>query len=99
MILLDADVLLIDLRYPRDPRFPRNRQALAQLRSDGINRGITSPALLEVVGILSFNVAPAHVPRLPAQLIAQNAKHFAGKVVIPVLTPEEWLNQRTAPTP
>ena len=110
--------------------------------------------MLETVGILSFNIAPADVPLLfdqiavqyglivlqdtvthptypgctVADLIAQmsrqmslgdaiqavqiarhafgatclltwNAKHFQGKLVIPVLTPEEWLNQRTQASP
>jgi hypothetical protein len=35
-------------------------------------------------------------------LLTWNAKHFRGKVAIPVLTPEEWLQQQpppTAPTP
>jgi hypothetical protein len=34
-------------------------------------------------------------------LLTWNAKHFRGKVAVPVLTPEEWLNQQppTGPTP
>jgi len=37
VILLDADVLLIDLRYQNDASFPANRQVL-----DQINQGISS---------------------------------------------------------
>ena len=32
-------------------------------------------------------------------LLTWNARHFVGKLVIPVLTPEEWLNQRLGKTP
>ena len=154
MILLDADVLLVDLRYPSDARFPVNRQTLDRIHADGVAVGITSQALLEIIGILSFNVSPPRVPRLAHQLCIQyglavfpdlqghpsyagctvqdliaqmsrqmalgdtvqavqiqryaagadclltwNAQHFSGKLVIPVLTPQEWLGQQTTTTP
>lgn len=147
MILLDADVLLLDIRYPRDARFATNRAALDRFQSEGWNVGVTVQALLEVVGILSFNVAPSKLPvlwrQLPIQygvdvcpdpqthpnyagctvqellaqmtkrmalgdaaqalqieqfapsadcLITWNAQHFRGKLAIPIMTPEEWLN-------
>jgi hypothetical protein len=149
MILLDGDVLLIAHRYQNDARFAVNSQALQQIAADAIPLGITSQALLEVVGILSYNVTPGSIPQLPRyliglygllvfpdlqqhpsyagctvpELIAQmsqqmslpdavqavqiaryaphadclltwNARHFHGKVVVPVLTPQEWLQQR-----
>lgn len=151
MILLDSDVILIDQRYQNDPRYALNRQMIEFARTNSIALGITSQALLEVVGILSFNVSPAAVPSLPpvlvshygltvrpdfrahpdyanctvSDLIAQmasqmalgdavqavqiarhasdvdclltwNARHFQGKVVVPVLTPEDWLRQQGA---
>ncbi len=149
MILLDSDVLILDFRYKRDPRYPVNRRVLGQILSGQVLGGITSHTLLEVVGNMSFNVPSADVPLLPAllavqynllvlpdpgaapdyagctvpELIAQmgvkmslgdavqavqiarfarnaqclltwNAKHFMGKIAIPVLTPQEWLNQQ-----
>jgi hypothetical protein len=149
MILLDADVLLIAHRYQKDPRFSRNQQALQEIQANSIGLGITSQALLEVVGVLSYNMPSGNVVHLPhllmgvygflvfpdlqqdpiyagctvAELLAQmslqmsladavqavqiaryashgeclltwNARHFQGKLVIPVLTPEEWLTQR-----
>lgn len=151
MILVDTDVLLIDTRYQNDPKHHVNRQALDEIRADGITLGITAQTLLEIVGILSFNVSPGDVSKLPAQLcstyglevfpdpryhpdyagctvgdllgqmtqqmalgdavqaiqiarhaphgeclLSWNAKHFAGKLVIPALTPQEWLNQRAS---
>jgi hypothetical protein len=30
-------------------------------------------------------------------LVTWNARHFRGKVVIPVLTPDEWLQQQPPP--
>lgn len=154
MILLDADVLLVDLRYPGDAKFPTNRSALERIRADRLMAAVTSQALLEIVGILSFNLSPQRVPRLAHQLCLQyqlsvipdlnshptyagctvqqlldqmtcrmalgdavqaiqiasygaraeclltwNARHFAGKLAIPALTPEEWLTQRTTAAP
>ncbi len=152
MILLDADVLLIDIRFPRDANFAVNQQLLERLRSERRAAGIAAQALLEVVGILSFNVSPAKIPALARQVARQyrltivpdwkshpeyagcrvqeildqmtrqmalgdavqavqierfapqaeclltwNARHFVGKLVIPVFTPQEWLAQQTLP--
>jgi hypothetical protein len=152
-ILLDADVLLIDRRYPQDPKFLRNREALNRLRQNGHETGITIQALLEVVGVLSYITPVADIGGLPnlitlhyslkvipdplvklkyasvaiadvmAQIATQmslgdavqavqirmfvphadalltwNAKHFKSKIVIPVLTPEEWFQQQPSPT-
>jgi hypothetical protein len=154
MILLDSDVLLVAHRYQNDPKFGVNSQAIQQIQADSIQLAVTSQALLEVVGILSYNVPVGSVPRLPnlliglygllvfpdihlypeyagcnvpelisqmssqmslpdavqavqivryapnaACLLTWNAKHFTGKLAIPVLTPQEWLNQRLAGTP
>ena len=52
MILLDADVLLIDIRYQNDPKYAVNRRALDRLAADGAALGVTSQTLLEVIGIL-----------------------------------------------
>lgn len=71
MLLLDADVLLIDLRYTSDARFSINRRAVERIRTDGVTASITSQALLETVGILSFNLSPSRIPRLLAQLCLQ----------------------------
>jgi hypothetical protein len=41
----------------------------------------------------------AHHAPTASCLLTWNARHFVGKLIIPVLTPEEWLNQRQASTP
>ena len=64
MIVLDADVLLIDIRYPQDARFARNRQFLDRLKTESVAAGITSGTLLEVIGVLSFNLSAAHIAPL-----------------------------------
>jgi hypothetical protein len=152
MILLDSDVLLIDLRYPNDPRFVLNRQVLQRLAQ--VPLGVMSQTLLEVVGNLSFNTPVARIPQLPSYvatryrlavfpsfqqcpdyagctvfevltqmerqmalgdavlvvqvaryapfsqvLLTWNARHFVGKLVIPVLTPQDWLAQQGPSTP
>jgi hypothetical protein len=71
VILLDSDVLLVDLRYRNDPRFLINQQALQRLKTENHVVGITVQALLETVGVLSFNVSSAHVAHLPRQLALQ----------------------------
>lgn len=150
MIFVDSNLFVIDLRYPADSNYRVNRRALARLGRDGT--GMTSLLnLLEVCGILSFNLsAPAlhalyvHFARryrmtlvpgsgydtqLPAPtarrvlermekrmglkdaeialmveqhaasltaFISWNAKHFAGKLPVPALTPRAWLRQGVA---
>lgn len=64
MILLDADILLLDIRYPRDARFGINERLLKTLQEQGLARGITVYTLLEVVGILSFNLPTDQIRRL-----------------------------------
>jgi hypothetical protein len=68
MILLDADILLLDIRYPRDTRFGNNERLLKTLQERSLARGITLHALLEVIGILSFNLPTDQIQRLYALL-------------------------------
>ena len=68
MILLDADILLLDIRYPRDTRFGLNERLLKTLQERSLPRGITLYALLEVIGILSFNLPTDQIQRLYALL-------------------------------
>ncbi|HUE90433.1 MAG TPA: hypothetical protein VMO26_30475 [Vicinamibacterales bacterium] len=145
MIFVDSNLFVIDLRYPNDPGHRVNRRALGRVAREGT--GMTSVLnLLEVCGILSFNLSkPAlhalyvHfdrrysvtvVPgggdeaRLPAPragevlakmerrmalkdaeialiveqhaatltaFVSWNAKHFAGRLAVPALTPRQWL--------
>ena len=145
MIIIDSNVFVIDLRYGRDALFGTNRQFLEKARDEG-NGATTLVNLLEVAGILSFNLNAvqlrslvAHFPRrygiavLPAYsldaslpevevssllsrmekriafgdaLVAEqiakyapqasafvswDATHFAGRVPLPVVTPEEYV--------
>lgn len=55
MIFVDSNVFVIDLRYPRDPLYPANRDFLAVIRESG-DGATTLANLLEVAGILSFNL-------------------------------------------
>lgn len=138
-------MFVIDLRYREDPNYRINRRALDRLAQGG--QGVTSVLnLLEVCGILSFNLsasslhglylhfarryritvvpAAAYETRLPSPsagavlakmeqhmalkdaeialvieqhaatldaVVTWNAKHFAGKLPVPAVTPGEWL--------
>lgn len=152
MIVLDANVLIVDLGFPGDPNYIANRQFLN--RTTGMHRGIAMQGLLEVVGVRSYNTSAKLISALPGMLAARygltvlpdpvalphyagctfdevvaqmvmkmslgdsimalqiarfapaatelvtwNAKHFVGKVVIPVLTPVEWLARQAPPSP
>jgi hypothetical protein len=56
VIFVDSNLFVIDLRYPNDPDYRVNRRALARLAREQV--GITSVLnLLEVCGILSFNLS------------------------------------------
>jgi hypothetical protein len=157
VILLDADVILIDQKFVTDTRHATNRAVIDRLGVDGHALAMVAHAVLEVVGVLSYGTPAANVPLIPNALITTygitiipdpiqesdyarcsfddllqqmsqkmslgdaiqavqirmfaphadalltwNAKHFRGKIVVPVLTPEEWLQQQpppTAPTP
>jgi hypothetical protein len=147
LIFIDSNLFVIDLRYPNDAYYRTNRRALDRIGGRGL--GMTSLLnVLEVCGILSFNLSPAsltdlyvHFARryrltvvpgggeetpLPAPTARQvlgrmeggmalkdaeialvvdsnaagldaflswNAKHFAGRLAVPALTPEEWLRR------
>ena len=152
MIILDADVLVIDSSHANDPNYAVNRRFLDYIVGHKVLRGITTQGLLEVAGKRSFQTPVRLIPRLPAFIAAQyglklipgpatvpeyagctfdevvtqiaqqmslgdavmavqiakyaptatalvtwNARHFRGKVVVPVLTPDEWLQQHTPP--
>jgi hypothetical protein len=148
LIFIDSNLFVIDLRYPNDLHYRANRRTLDRLAEHGL--GMTSVLnLLEVCGILSFNLPPSSLtelyvhfarryrltvvrgggfdPRLPAPaagevlakmaggmalkdaeialvanenaasldaFLSWNAKHFADKLLVPALTPQEWLKRR-----
>jgi len=57
VICLDSDLFLIDLRYPRDRRVRQTRAFLDWVARSG-NGATTVFNLLEVGGVLSFNLNP-----------------------------------------
>jgi hypothetical protein len=62
---------------------------------DQMSEKMSLPDAVQAVQIRMF------APHADA-LLTWNAKHFKGKIAIPVLTPEEWFQQQpplTAPTP
>ena len=65
MILIDSDIFVIDLRYQRDPNYPINQTFL---NDRSFPRSTTIFNLLEVCGIMSFNLSQANLFTLYAQL-------------------------------
>ncbi len=55
LIVVDTNIFVIDLRYPRDRHFAVNRRFLQKLAQTG-NGATTIFNVLEVCGILSFNL-------------------------------------------
>lgn len=56
MVGIDSDVILIELRYQRDARYAANAQFLQAVRPS--TPAVTVYTLMEVLGQLSFNLAP-----------------------------------------
>lgn len=70
MICIDSDVFLIDLRYRADQRAVRTRAFLEHVRASG--QGVTTIFnLLEVAGVLSFNLNPQQLLELYDHLPAR----------------------------
>ena len=65
MILVDANVFVIDLRYPRDANATVNKAFLERLAATG-QGAVTLFTLLEVAGILSFNLNARQLRELVA---------------------------------
>jgi hypothetical protein len=68
VIILDADVILNDYRYKRDPKHAVTHQVLDLMKQAGGALGTMTQGLLEVVGILSFNVPTRLIASLPSAL-------------------------------
>ena len=89
MIFVDSNLFVIDLRYPGDIHYRVNRRALDRLSRDG--RGITSVLnLLEVCGILSFNLS---VTGLYALYV-----HFARRYRMTIVPSSDYETRLPAPT-
>ncbi|MCK4394304.1 type II toxin-antitoxin system VapC family toxin [Candidatus Bipolaricaulota bacterium] len=63
-VLIDTDVFVIDLRYHRDPKYSENRAFLERVRQGEFVGRITVYNLMEVCGILSFNLSPQSLEEL-----------------------------------
>jgi hypothetical protein len=70
VIVLDTDILILDLRFPRDPRHFGNRRFLEHGKKH-LSLGMTCHSMLEVIGKLSFSVTPADIPKLAVQIPIQ----------------------------
>ena len=78
-VFLDTDIFVLALRYPADRHFQSNRRLLNALQSGDL-AGVTSIYnLLEVCGVLSFNLAPEEL----ADLYAGLADRYSVRVVFP----------------
>jgi hypothetical protein len=67
VVVIDTDVLLLDLAYPRDKRFAVNAAFLARIAKS--DPAVTLYNLMELLGQLSFNLAPAKLDTWQAWLI------------------------------
>lgn len=63
LTIVDTNVFVIDLRYRRGGNFGANRRLLERIARQG-NGAITLFNLLEICGILSFNLSPIQVREL-----------------------------------
>ena len=63
-VLIDTDVFVIDLRYHRDLKYSENCAFLERVRQGEFVGSITVYNLMEVCGILSFNLSPQSLEEL-----------------------------------
>jgi predicted nucleic acid-binding protein len=63
LIVVDTDIFIRDLRYSRNRESKTNRRFLETIRKQG-NAATTIVNLLEICGILSFNLSPAQLKEL-----------------------------------
>lgn len=87
MIFVDSDVFLIDLRYPRDERATDNHSFLRRIRDRGVG-ATTIFNVLEVCGILSFNLNPRQLH----EVFAHFPRRY-GVTVVPAYGADAWLPQ------
>ena len=151
MVVIDTDVLLMEFAFQRDPRAKVNHDFMAAVQTRADEPATTVYNLMELLGQLSFNLAPARLDAWPEWLqrahslsilwpeaplespaasffqaeifdrpftrirthrmafldslivgvaeagpdvrafVTWNARHFKGKIRLPVLTPDEYL--------
>ena len=63
-VLIDTDVFVIDLRYHRDQRYSDNRGFLEQVKQGELVGRVSVYSLMEICGILSFNLSPESLEEL-----------------------------------
>lgn len=61
MVLVDSDVFVLDLFYPKDERAKANKTFI---ELEGLERATTIFNVLEICGIASFNKSPEEIKRL-----------------------------------
>jgi hypothetical protein len=83
VLILDSDVLLIDCRYPRDARYGVNQRFLQELATLNLPRATTLFNVLEICGVLTFNLSP---PQL-RQFYAGIAHRYGLQILDPHLPP------------
>ena len=78
MDLLDSDIFVLDLRFPNDPRYSTNKLFL---EAREVQRATTIYNLLEVCGILSFNLSQEAL----LTLYSDFSRHYALSILFPPL--------------
>ena|SRR5437868_4591258 len=81
MLAIDSDVFLIDCRYPNDAKYRSNRQFLDELRSRQVERATTLFNILEICGVLTFNLNPDQLKAFYANF----ARQYGVRVLAPHL--------------
>ena len=65
-VFIDSDIFVLDPRYPRDVRYQVNQKFLGLVRTGRIKGATSIFNLLEVCGILSFNLSASDLVGLYA---------------------------------
>jgi hypothetical protein len=81
MLAIDSDVFLIDCRYQRDPKYGVNRQFLDELAKRHVERATTIFNVLEICGVLTFNLNSDQLQAFYANF----AKQYGLRILAPQL--------------
>jgi hypothetical protein len=93
MLAIDSDVFLIDCRYQRDPKYLVNRQFLDELAARRVARATTLFNILEICGVLTYNLNPDQLRTFYAgfarqydvRVLAPQLPHRSGRGMIDLL--------------
>lgn len=86
-VMIDSDVYLIDIRYQQDKKFSDKKRFLSLISAGKINAFTSIYNLLEICGILSFNLNRSNLEKV----FASFATTYDTTILFPAQSSEQFL--------